>query len=159
MSKQKFRFGIFLICLFIVFILLGGIGSFFTSKNTNSDWYKSIKPSITPPNWVFPIVWNFLFVLISFSLYFAWINSKTKKQKKKIILVFGINFILNILWSVLFFGMKQITLAFAEIIILWFSIIAMILVAGKIDKNSSVLLVPYLIWVAFAGIINAAIIF
>lgn len=157
--KNKFNFKIFIICLLIVFILLGGIGSLFTSPNTSTEWYQNIKPSITPPNWVFPIVWNILFILISFSLYFAWTNSKNKKQKNKIILVFGINFILNILWSVLFFGLKLTTLAFIEIILLWFSIIAMIFVTRKINKISSWLLIPYLLWVGFAGIINGFIIF
>lgn len=156
---MKFKLGIFVLCLLIVFVLLGGIGSLFTSKNTNTEWYDSIRPSITPPNYIFPIVWNFLFLLISFSLYFAWTSSKNKKQKKKIILVYGINFILNILWSVLFFGLKQTKIAFIEIILLWFSILAMILLVRRINMKSSCLLIPYLVWVAFASVLNGIIAF
>lgn len=154
MKKKRFNFGIFILCLLIVFLFVGGIGSLFTSNNTNTDWYQSIKPSLTPPNWVFPVVWNFLFLLISISLYFAWTNSKDKLDKKKVALVFGINFILNILWSVLFFGLKMLQLAFVEVIIFWFSILAMILITRKISKKSAWLLIPYLLWVAFASILT-----
>lgn len=141
-------------CFLIVFILLGGIGSLFTTPNTNTDWYNSIKPSITPPSFVFPIVWNFLFILISFSLYFAWTSAKNKIQKRNIIIFFGINFILNILWSVLFFVLKLPKIAFTEIILLWVSILVLIAVTEKINLKSSWLLWPYMIWVAFASILN-----
>jgi len=154
MKNKKFNFWVFIICLLIVFLIVGGIGSIFTSSNTNTDWYSSIKPSLTPPNWVFPVVWNFLFLLITFSLYFAWTNSKNKEQKKKVALVFGINFILNILWSVLFFGLKQTQIAFIEIILFGFSILAMMLITKNISKKSSWLLFPYLLWVAFASVLN-----
>jgi tryptophan-rich sensory protein len=154
MKNKKFNIKVFIICLLIVFLIVGGIGSIFTSSNTNTAWYSSIKPSITPPNWVFPVVWNILFLLISFSLYFAWVNSKNKEQKKKVALIFGINFILNILWSVLFFGLKQTKIAFIEVILFWFSILAMILITRSISKKSSWLLVPYLLWVAFASVLN-----
>jgi len=159
MKKVKFNFKVFIICLLIVFLIVGGIGSLFTTKNVNSDWYQSIQPAITPPNWVFPIAWNILFLLISFSLYFAWTSSKNKREKKKVAIVFGINFILNILWSVLFFGLKQTQLAFIDIILMWLSIFAIILLVNNISRKSSWLLVPYLIWVAFASILNALIAF
>jgi tryptophan-rich sensory protein len=159
MKKKGINWKVLIICLLIVFVLVGGIGSLFTSRNVNSEWYKSIQPSITPPNWVFPVVWNFLFLLISLSLYFAWTNSKNKRQKKKIVLIFGINFILNILWSILFFGLKQTQFAFVEIILLWFSILSMIIILDKTSKKSSWLLVPYLIWVTFASILNYLIAF
>lgn len=154
MKNKKFNFWIFLVCLLIVFLVVGGIGGIFTSANTNTPWYDSIKPSITPPSIVFPIVWNTLFLLISFSLYFAWTHSKNKNERKKVALVFGINFILNILWSVLFFGLKFLKLAFVEVIIFWFSILVLILFTRKISKKSAWLLVPYLIWVAFASVLT-----
>ena len=159
MKKVKFNFKVFIICLLIVFLIVGGIGSLFTTKNVNSDWYQSIQPAITPPNWVFPIAWNILFLLISFSLYFAWTSSKNKREKKKVAIVFGINFILNILWSVLFFGLKQTQIAFIEILLLWLSIFGAILITKKISKKSSWLLIPYLIWVTFASVLNYLIAF
>lgn len=142
-----------LVVSLVVVYLVAFIGSLFTSSSVNTDWYKSIKPSITPPNWVFPIVWNVLFFLIALSLYFSWMSAK-KNEKKKIMIVFGINFILNILWSILYFRLKNPVASFFELIVLWFSIILMIFVTSKISKKASWLLVPYGIWVGFAGILN-----
>jgi translocator protein len=150
--RKKVNWKVLLASLIIVYIV-AFLGSLFTAPNTSTDWYQSIRPSITPPNWVFPIAWNFLFFLITLSLYFSWVSSN-KKQKVKIAWVFAINFVLNILWSVLFFGLKNVKLAFVEIIILWISILSMILVTRKINKKASYLLWPYLIWVSFATILN-----
>ncbi len=150
MEKKNLK--IFILCLIIVY-LVAFLGSLFTSPNTNTDWYNSIRPSITPPNWVFPIVWNILFFLIACSLYLSWINSN-KKDRTKLAWIFGINFFLNILWSVLYFGLKNPLLSFFELILLEASIIWMILITKKISKKSAWLLVPYLIWVVFAGVLN-----
>ncbi len=151
-KKSKNKALIFLICLLSVFAV-ALIGSIFTSNNVSSDWYESIKPDITPPNIVFPIVWNILFILIAISLYFVWINSK-KKDKNKIIIGYGINFLLNILWSVLYFGIRKPNYAFIEIFFLWASILYLIIMNWKIDKKASYLLIPYLLWVGFATYLN-----
>ena len=144
------KYLIFIICLLIVYSI-AFIGSIFTSKNTGSDWYQSIKPKLTPPNYVFPIVWNILFLLISISLYLAWTSTKAKQI---IIVAFAINFFLNILWSFLYFYLKSPKAAFIEIIILWLSILSLVLVTWKINKTSSYLLMPYLAWVSFASLLN-----
>jgi tryptophan-rich sensory protein len=151
-KTKKINWKILIICLVIVYSV-AFIGSLFTSQSTSSEWYQQNKPSLTPPNWIFPIVWNILFFLIGLSLYFAWINSK-KTDKQKVAIVFGINFILNIFWSVLYFGLRNPLFAFYEIIFLIISIISMIYVTNKIDKKAAYILVPYLLWVSFASILN-----
>jgi len=150
---KKINLKLFVTCLIIVYAV-AGIGSFFTSKNTSSTWYESIKPSITPPNYVFPIVWSILFFLIALSLYFTWNDAKNRKTKEKIKWIFGINFALNIFWSAFYFGMKNPVLAYYDLIALWASICIMILFTSNINRKASYLLIPYLIWVAFAGILN-----
>jgi translocator protein len=150
--ENKKKLLIFLICLLSVFAV-ALIGSIFTTNTVNSEWYEQIKPDITPPNFVFPIVWNILFVLIAISLYFVWINSK-KKDKNKILLAYGVNFFLNILWSALYFGIRKPNYAFIEIFFLWASILYLILMNCKIDKKASYLLIPYLLWVGFATYLN-----
>ncbi len=151
--KKKVNWKVLIISLVIVYAI-AFIGSLFTSSSVNTSWYDSIKPVITPPSFVFPIVWNILFFLIALSLYFAWIKSN-KKQKKKIAIVFGINLFFNVLWSVLFFTMRNPLLSFFELLFLLLpSIIAMIFVTWKIKKLSAYLLIPYLIWVSFAGVLN-----
>ena len=148
---KKLNWKVLIICLVLVYAI-AFIGSLFTSPVTDSDWYEQIRPSITPPNWVFPIVWNILFLLIAISLYFVWI--KGKKQRNKIAIVFGINFVLNILWSVLYFKMRNPKAAFFELIFLWLSIVSMIMITWKVDKKAAYLLIPYLLWVSFAGVLN-----
>ena len=153
-KMQKIKWGDLILSLIIVYAV-AFIGSIFTSSNVSSEWYNNVKPSITPPNWVFPIVWNILFFLIAISLYLAWTNTKT--QKDKLIFAFGINFILNILWSVFFFSLKNPLLAFFDLILLLISILYLIILTCKINKISAYLLIPYLVWLIFAGILNVLI--
>jgi len=151
--KNKINWKI-LVASFLIVFAVAFLGSLFTSSGTNSEWYNSIKPDITPPNWVFLIVWNILFILIALSLYFAWIYAKTTKRNGKIIFAFGINFILNILWSFLFFKLRNSVAAFMEIFILWASIIFLIYTASRIKRVAGYLLIPYLLWVSFAIVLN-----
>ncbi len=150
---KKINFKVLILCLVAVYSF-ALLGSLLTSSNVNSSWYDSIKPSITPPNWVFPVVWNILFFLIALSLYLSWMKAKSRKTKKKLVLVFSINLILNVLWSFLFFYLQNPLFAFFELIVLWLSILAMILVSYKINKVSSYLLIPYIVWLSFASILN-----
>ena len=115
MDKEKINWKA-LIGSFVAVGLVAALGSLFTVGNTSGEWYDSIKPSITPPGWVFPIIWNILFFLIALSLYFSW-NAAEAKEKKKIATVFGINFLLNILWSFFYFFLKKPWLAFIDIIL------------------------------------------
>jgi len=143
-----------LIISFVIVYLVAATGSIFTSQNVNTDWYQTIKPSITPPNWVFPVVWNFLFFLIAVSLFLSWISAKNKISKIKIGIAFGTNFLLNIIWSFLYFGLKNPLYAFFDLILLWLSIAGMIYITRKVNKKAAWLLVPYFLWVSFAGILN-----
>jgi tryptophan-rich sensory protein len=147
-----------LILSFLIVFLVAFIGSIFTSFSVDSEWYYSIKPELTPPNWIFPVIWNILFFMIALSLFFSWIKAN-KKQKIKIAIVFGINLLLNVSWSFLFFFLKNPSLAFADLILLEFSIIAMIFTTGKIEKKSALLLIPYFLWIIFAGVLNYLIVF
>ncbi|MEM3405781.1 MAG: TspO/MBR family protein [Candidatus Pacearchaeota archaeon] len=152
-NKKKInKIFIFFFILFIVFSV-AFIGSVFTSSSVKTEWYESIKPGITPPNFIFVIVWNILFFLISLSIYFSWISSN-KNEKKIILIVYGINFFLNILWTFIYFVLKNPLLSFFEIIFLFFSIIILIKVSYKINKVSSYLLIPYFLWIIFASYLN-----
>jgi len=144
--------------LIICFALVFGIGFFGSFFNTSSDWYDSVKPSITPPSFVFPIVWNILFFMIALSLYFVWIGSR-KKQRWKIGVIFGLNLFFNFLWSLLFFGLQKPVWAFFDLIFIWLTIWGMIFITWKIDRKSSLLLIPYLVWVSFAVVLNLLIAF
>lgn len=149
-ERKIFNWKILIFCFIIVFIV-SFIGSLFTSNAVGSSWYQQIKPSITPPNWIFPIAWTVIFILIAFSMYFAWASGK---RKKDIAVGFAINLILNIVWSFFYFSLKKVNLAFVEIIFLWLSILYLVILTWRIDRKSSYLLLPYLFWVVFAAVLN-----
>lgn len=152
MSEKGEKACMFILCLVIVFAV-AYIGSLFTQQGVNTEWYKAIKPHITPPDFVFSIVWTMLFLLIAISLFLVWVKSG-KMQRRKIAVVYGANLLLNVLWSFLFFTLKNPALALVNTIALFLSIIAMIIAAWEIDRKASYLLIPYLLWVGFAIFLN-----
>lgn len=131
----------------------GLIGSLFTSPAVKS-WYTQInRPSWNPPAWLFAPVWTTLFILMGIAFYLIW-SKKEGIQKKMAQKIYGVQLVLNILWSVFFFGMGDFWLAFGEILVLWVFILLTIVKFWKIDKNAGYLLVPYLLWVSFASFLN-----
>jgi len=138
--------------------LVGIISSLFTVSSV-SGWYQTlVKPVFNPPSSVFGPVWTILYAMIGISLYLVISNKVIKKKsdslKEKAYWAFGIQLALNFLWSILFFGVHNIGLAFIEIIVLWLAILFNLIIVYKISKASFWLLVPYFIWVSFASLLN-----
>ena len=132
-------------------LLVGFAGSFFNP----GEWYAGLqKSSLTPPNIVFPIVWNILFVLMGFAAWRIW--SKRDQGVIFALVFFFLQLGLNIFWSYLFFGIHRPDLALIEIVFLWFVILITLLVFFKIDSLAGALLLPYLAWVSFAIHLNYA---
>ena len=132
----------------------GGIGSLFTIPAIDS-WYADLnKPSFTPPNWLFSPAWITLFVLMGLALYLILIKDLSQKKVQTALSLFFTQLIFNILWSVLFFGLKSPLLGFIEIIVLIVLVLATILQFAKISKPAAFLLVPYLLWITFAAFLN-----
>lgn len=131
---------------------IGLLGVIFTGPNI-STWYETInKASFNPPSWLFAPAWTILFFLMGWAFYLIW-TSKTG-EKSRAYWAFGVQFVLNILWSAIFFGAKLPGWAFLEIILLWLAILWTILEFRKIDTVASWLLAPYLLWVTFASLLN-----
>lgn len=149
-TKPKFNLVQFVFCIFIT-EFAGIIGSVFTFSSVN-NWYLTelIKPSFTPPSWLFGPVWTLLFFLMGWSLYLTW----TKSHK---IIWFWFQLVLNILWSFIFFGLRSPWFAFIEITILWLTIIKSTIEAYSFNKKAGILLLPYLAWVTFAAFLNFSI--
>jgi tryptophan-rich sensory protein len=132
----------------------GIVGAFFTSPAIPT-WYATLeKPSFNPPNWLFAPVWTILFLLMGVSLYLIWSKGLENKKAKTAIFIFVLQLILNILWSILFFGLQSPLYAFGGIIILWLAILLTIVSFYKISKTAGLLLLPYIFWVSFAAILN-----
>jgi translocator protein len=118
-------------------------------------WYQALKqPDWAPPTWLFGPAWTVIFGLCTISGATAWLRARTRTQAENIIGLFALNGFLNLLWSFLFFRMQRPDLAFYELIVLWLSILALILFCGRFSKLSALLLVPYLVWVTTAGVLN-----
>lgn len=139
-----------------VSLLAGIIGSFFTF-DAIPTWYASLnKPFFSPPNWIFGPVWTTLYILMGISLYITWQSKKSTKRTQSLIL-FGVQIVLNAVWSILFFGLQSPLLAFIEIIMLLFAILLTAKYMYSISKVAGYLFIPYICWVTFASILNFAI--
>ena len=151
--KVDFKILIFAI---LIPLAVGAVGSAFTFPEI-ATWYQTLnKPDFNPPNWIFAPVWTTLYILMGISFYLVLIS----KAKDKIIPVklFMAQLVLNILWSVIFFGLHNPLLAFFEILVLWGTILFMILTFYKISKPAAYLMIPYILWVSFASILNLSIV-
>jgi len=138
-------------------LIIGFLASFFTQSSVNT-WYKTIdKPVFNPPDWVFAPVWTLLYILIGIAFYLVW-EKNFGLNKKKVLTIYFLQLFLNFLWSLLFFGLKSPILSLIEIIILWILIFMNIKVFYKVTKPAGYLLIPYLIWVSFALILNFSIV-
>ena len=135
----------------------GAIGSSATFTGIDS-WYTTLnKPSFNPPNWIFGPVWTTLYILMGISLYLIWQKGLKKEFIKNSFILFIVNLILNSFWSIAFFGLENPGLAFLVIIVLWIVILTLILRFYKINKLASYLLIPYILWVSFASVLNFSI--
>jgi len=143
----------------VVSQLAGVIGSVFTVSSIQT-WYAVIqKPVFNPPGWIFAPVWIVLYFLMGVSLFLVWKSdpSADLKERKKGISLFFLQLVLNALWSVIFFGLHNPFWAFIEIIVLWLAILLTIISFSKISKKAAYLLLPYIVWVSFASILNFSI--
>ncbi len=138
--------------LFLCF-LPGIVGGFFTADNLYIWYDMLVKPSFNPPDWVFSPVWTMLYTLMGISLFLV-LNSEKSGDRAQGIVFFTIQLVLNGLWSIVFFGMHQILGAFIVIILLLIFIILSIVKFYRISKPAAYLLVPYLLWVSFAAVLN-----
>jgi len=132
----------------------GFIGSLFTSRSIPT-WYASLKrPSFAPPNWVFSPVWITLFVMMGISLYLVWRMLSRGQKVRTALILFAVQLVLNMLWSILFFGLQSPFAAFIEIVVLWMAILLTIIVFFRASLIGAVLLIPYILWVSFAAVLN-----
>ena len=145
------------ICIFIP-VIIGGISGYFTVEGIQGWYFNLNKPSFNPPNGIFGPVWTVLYILMGISL-FKISDLPATKERTISIIIFGIQLILNFLWSILFFKFHLIGFAFIDIILLWTLILIMILKFRKLDSLASYLQIPYLLWVSFASILNISILY
>lgn len=141
-----------LIAFILICNLLGAMGALWTSAD--SSWYKNLKkPKFNPPGWVFGPVWTLLFTLMGIALYLIW-TAPSSKIRLIALVLFGIQFLFNIAWSYLFFGINKPLFSFIDILFLLGFIVATGFYFFKVNKTAGYLLIPYFLWVSFASFLN-----
>lgn len=157
MKSRKTRIIEAIVILLLVFIT-ATIGSRATIPNI-PDWYEGLtKPSFNPPNWIFGPVWTLLYVLMAYAAWRVIGRIETRGALIGVTIVFIFQLVFNALWSIVFFGMHNPTLALIVVMFLEASVIAMILMFARHDRFAALTQLPYAAWVAFASLLNLAIV-
>ncbi|WP_313073708.1 TspO/MBR family protein [Lacrimispora sp.] len=143
--------------IFILIPLAVGLVSGILTKNSMTMYNTLNQPALSPPGWVFPVVWTILYILMGVSSYLIATSPSQKKQEA--LLLYAIQLFLNFIWSPIFFGLGNYFLAFLVLVLLWYVIVKMIRAFFRIDPTAALLQIPYLLWITFAGYLNLAIIF
>ncbi len=142
----------------IILCNLAGILGIFVTDTGPGSWYDSlVKPPFTPPSWVFGPVWTTLYVLMGISLYLVLMEWRKGNDVRIPLVIFGIQLVLNTLWSFLFFGLESPVTGLAGILFLWVFILVTIVLFFRINRTAALLLIPYLAWVSIASYLNYAI--
>jgi translocator protein len=118
-------------------------------------WYRSLKmPKWKPPDWAFGPIWTVIFICTGYGGVLAWRAADNTEAKQWILITFAVNCVLNIAWSWLYFKRKRPDWALIEAVFLWLSIVAMTLAVYHVSTTAALLLLPYLIWVSIANVLN-----
>jgi benzodiazapine receptor len=140
-----------------VVLAAGGIGSLATTRAIPT-WYKSLsKPPFNPPEWLFGPAWTALYLMMAVAAFRVWNQGFSTPGVKLALGVFLLQLVLNSLWSVFFFGLRSPLAGLMDIVALWLAIIANIVLFFRVSTPAGVLLLPYIGWVTFAAVLNAAI--
>lgn len=141
----------------VVSELAGAIGAVFTMPAIPT-WYATLqKSALSPPSWVFAPVWTTLYALMGIAAFLVWRKGWDDRKVRVALGMFAVQLVLNVLWSVIFFGLRNPGGALIEIIILWLAILATIITFSRVSRPAVYLLIPYLAWVSFAIVLNAMI--
>ena len=133
-------------------LAVGGVGGFVTSLGMDS-FDALTKPPLTPPSFLFPIVWTVLFILMGVGAARIFMTEPTAARNRALI-VYVVQLAVNFFWSIIFFNLQAYAFAFFWLILLWVLILTMIYLFCKVDKPAALIQIPYAIWVTFAGYLN-----
>lgn len=136
-------------------LTVGGLSALATANNMNI-YNKINTPPLSPPGWLFPVVWSILYILMGISAAIIFTSNSSKKDNA--LFTYAVSLVLNFSWSIFFFNLQSFILSFIVLVALWLSIIVTIIQYSKISKTAAWLQLPYLLWVTFAGYLNFSIV-
>ena len=141
----------------LVCVAVGAGGSVFVGST--GQWYQHLeKPFFQPPDTIFGPVWTVLYIMMAVAAFLVWRKGLGNKLVRGGLAFFAVQLVLNGLWTPLFFGLKSPAIAMVDLVVLWLAIIATTMMFFKVSRAAGWLMIPYLTWVSFAGVLNASII-
>ena len=140
-----------LLCL-VIPLSVGGLGALLSGGM--SDYGAMVKPPLSPPGWVFPVVWSVLYLLMGYASYRVLESGAPKEEIRNALILYGLQLAANFIWPLLFFGGGWFLAAFLWLILLWVLIFLTIRAFSQIDETAGNLLIPYILWVSFAAYLN-----
>ena len=144
-----------IIIAIVIPLLVGGVSTLLTMKGM--DKFKELnQPFLSPPTWLFPIVWTILYIMMGIASYLIYKNKNVffYEERGKALLLYVAQLILNFFWSIIFFNMQQFVFAFFWLLLLWVFVLLLIINSKKVNKTAYYLLIPYILWLTFAGYLN-----
>lgn len=144
-----------LLCIGIP-LAVGGLSAWVT-RDAMKDFESLNQPPLSPPGWLFPVVWTVLFILMGIASYLVVRSQGSEKMVKRALIFYGIQLGFNFLWSILFFNLGLYLVSFFWLVLLWCLILLTTLQFSTLDRRTFWLMLPYLAWVAFAGYLNLGI--
>ncbi|HIT72277.1 MAG TPA: tryptophan-rich sensory protein [Candidatus Fimicola cottocaccae] len=143
-----------LIISILIALAVGGLSGFISMGSM--DTYENLqRPALSPPSWVFPVVWTILFILMGIASYIVYMSNSDIKGKA--LKVYAIQLAVNFIWPLIFFNGQKYFLAFVWLLFLIVLIVETILLFKEVNKKAAILLIPYLLWTIFAGYLNISI--
>lgn len=149
---MKFNKRLFILCIAIP-LLIGAVAAFLT-QNSMELFELVKKPPLSPPAWLFPVVWTILYILMGISSYLVVTAEADKMKIEEAIRVYAYQLIANFLWPTFFFNLEWYGFSFLWLVLLWTLVLNMILRFWEINRTAAYLNIPYLIWLTFAGYLN-----
>lgn len=144
-----------LICIAIP-LAVGGVAGWLT-RGSMEVFEQMNKPPLAPPGWVFPVVWTVLFVLMGLASYLVYTSGAKQAEVERALQVYGLQLVVNFFWSILFFNLSLCFAAFVWLVLLWVLVLITTVRFHEISKLAGYLLIPYFLWVTFAGYLNLSI--
>ncbi len=149
---MKIKWKDLITCLAIP-LAVGSLSALLTQNNMEA-FTSMNKPALAPPGWLFPVVWTILYILMGFASYLALVSGKPNDTA---LTVYGIQLAFNFFWSIIFFNLELYLFAFIWLVLMWLLILYTAILFCRISEPAGYLMLPYLLWVAFAGYLNFSI--
>ncbi|MBQ9747002.1 MAG: tryptophan-rich sensory protein [Clostridia bacterium] len=149
---MKIKWKTLIVCVAIP-LLVGGLSAFIT-MGAMEDFAAFEQPPLSPPGWLFPVVWTILYTLMGIASYLVVTSGGPQKQINTAITVYAVQLIFNFFWSLFFFKLDLFYFSFVWLIVLWLLIIATLVLFSRLSNVAGYLIIPYLLWVSFAAYLN-----